>query len=179
MTDYTLSAEQQVLVEANHNLIYKYANSNNIDAEEFYGVLAIGLCKAASLFDASRGFQFSTLAYRCMETEYKAYWRHELNTRHIPPNSVVSYNTLIANATDTSFLDIISNSSSKCSLDTGAIEVEAFIDGLSPTQRIVLEGLMNGEKEATIAKRLGCTRSNVSRMKKKLGDMWRRYATKH
>jgi hypothetical protein len=57
MSNYTLTAEQRVLAEENHSLIYKYASSNDINVEELYCVLAIGLCKAASTFDASRGYR--------------------------------------------------------------------------------------------------------------------------
>lgn len=179
MSNYTLTAEQRVLAEENHNLIYKYASSNDINVEEFYGVLAIGLCKAASTFDASRGYRFSTLAYRCMDTEYKAYWRHELNTRHIPAGSVMSYNALISNESGIQFLDIVSNDQRKCSIDTGAVEVDEFLKRLSPKQRTVLDGLLSGEKEVTIARRIGCSQSNVSRVKTKLRNEWKLFATKH
>lgn len=179
MSNYTLTAEQRALAEENHNLIYKYANSNNINVEEFYGVLAIGLCKAASTFDASRGYKFSTFAYRCMDTEYKAYWRHETNTRHIPASSVMSYNALISNESGIQFLDVVSCDQRKCSIDTGAVEVEAFLKRLSPKQRAVLDGLLNGEKEAAIAKRLGCSRTNVSMVKTKLRNEWKTFTTKH
>lgn len=65
----SLNKEQQKLVETNHNLIYSFAKSNNIDVEEFYDVLAIGLCKAALVYDENKGM-FSTLAYKCMSNSY-------------------------------------------------------------------------------------------------------------
>ena len=45
-----LTPEQQKLVTDNHNLIYSLANAKNIDLDEYYDVLAIGLCKAAITF---------------------------------------------------------------------------------------------------------------------------------
>lgn len=35
MSNYTLTAEQQALAEENHNIIYKYANSNDIKETDF------------------------------------------------------------------------------------------------------------------------------------------------
>lgn len=65
-----LTPQQQKLVEDNHNLIYSLAYKKNINLDEFYGDLAIGLCKAALAFDENRG-KFSTLAYTSMYNEYK------------------------------------------------------------------------------------------------------------
>ena len=64
-----LSPEQQKLVADNHNLIYSFARKHKIDIEEYYDVLALGLCKAAMYHDGVSG-KFSTLAYRSMKTMY-------------------------------------------------------------------------------------------------------------
>ena len=64
-----LSPEQQKLVADNHNLIYSFARKYKIDIEEYYDVLALGLCKAAMYHDGVSG-KFSTLAYQSMKTMY-------------------------------------------------------------------------------------------------------------
>lgn len=72
-----LTNEQAKLVEDNHNLIFSFLNKHHLDdnsTEDWYGVAAIGLCKAAMSFDPNKNMQFSTLAYRCMENEV----RHEM-----------------------------------------------------------------------------------------------------
>ena len=46
-----LTLDQQRIVSENHNLIYSLANKKNINLDEYYDVLAIGLCKAAIAFD--------------------------------------------------------------------------------------------------------------------------------
>ena len=58
-----------VLIEENHNLIYSYLHKMRLDIEEYYDLAAIGLCKAANNFDETKGFKFSTYAYRCMNNE--------------------------------------------------------------------------------------------------------------
>ena len=45
-----MTEEQKKLAEENHSLIYFYARKYNMSKQEFddmYGILAIGLCKAA------------------------------------------------------------------------------------------------------------------------------------
>ncbi len=67
--DDALSKDQQDLVSDNHNLIYSYANKMNLDINEYYDLLAIGLCKAAKMYDPNRGYAFSTYAYFVMRNE--------------------------------------------------------------------------------------------------------------
>lgn len=54
-----LSEEQRAFAEENHNLIYWYMNLKSLDKDEWYGLLAIELCKAVTKYDPNRG-QFST-----------------------------------------------------------------------------------------------------------------------
>ena len=57
-----LTSKQKELVEVNHNLIYKFASIKNVSIEEYYDILAIGLCKAAMAFDENKG-KFSTVSF--------------------------------------------------------------------------------------------------------------------
>lgn len=70
-----LSVEQAKLVEDNHNLIYWFMNSKGI-SEDYYGDIAIGLIKAVQSYDSNKG-NLSTLAYKCMNTEYLSVKRRE------------------------------------------------------------------------------------------------------
>ncbi|MBR1526307.1 MAG: sigma-70 family RNA polymerase sigma factor [Prevotella sp.] len=180
MEDFALTQEQQELAAENHNLIYRFAQAREINVEEFYDVLAIALCKAAKAYDQSRGLRFSTLAFRCMRNEYNMYWRHELNRRHIPPGSIVSYNTLISNESDenSQFLDIIANQTCDGVNDSGAIEVEEFIETLHPIQRDVLTYLMDGCKVPEIAEKIGCSRQYVYRVRRSIRTLWNNYSVK-
>ena len=49
-----LTQEQSEIVEKNHNLIYGYAHSRNLDIEEWYGDLAIALCEAVISYDPNK-----------------------------------------------------------------------------------------------------------------------------
>lgn len=59
--------DRDKLIIENHNLIYSYAINNKLDIDEYYGILAIALVKAAEKFDQSYGYSFSTFAYKSMK----------------------------------------------------------------------------------------------------------------
>lgn len=90
-----LNYEQQQLVEQNHNLIYSFAKSRKLDLEEYYDVLAIGLCKAALVYDKNKA-TFSTLAYKCMSNEYNTIIKEQTLKRKIPNNLLSSLDAVIS-----------------------------------------------------------------------------------
>ena len=90
-----LTSTQQKMVEDNHKLIYGAAHKYKINLEEYYDVLAIGLCKAAMAFDETKG-QFSTFAYIIMLNEYNGVLRHNKTSSVIPAQNIVSMNTRMA-----------------------------------------------------------------------------------
>ena len=59
-----LNDEQRKLVADNHNLIYQYLIDNNLPQDEYYDIAAIGVCKAAMGYDASKGINFSTCVHK-------------------------------------------------------------------------------------------------------------------
>lgn len=70
----TLNSTQRKLVEDNHNLIYSFLNSRHLSldaVEDWYGTAAIGLCKAALIYDENQGVKFATFAYICMDNEVR------------------------------------------------------------------------------------------------------------
>ena len=75
-----LNKTQQKLVEDNHNLIYSFMNKNKLSfdaVEDWYGTCAVGLCKAALIFNPNKNIAFSTLAYVCMANEMKLVFRSQ------------------------------------------------------------------------------------------------------
>ena len=71
-----LTKEQQELVEKNHNLIYYAFNKFSVPAEEYYGICAIGLCKAACTYN-SQASRFSTYALSVILNEIRMGKRQE------------------------------------------------------------------------------------------------------
>ena len=89
-----LNYKQQQLVELNHNLIYSFAHLRKVNLEEYYDVLAIGLCKAALVYDENRA-TFSTLAYKCMSNEYNKIIKKQIVKRKIPDTLISSLDEVI------------------------------------------------------------------------------------
>lgn len=75
-----LTEEERKLVEDNHNLIYIVADCMEIDADEYYGLLAIGLCHAAQKYKKrKRAYNFEEFAKIIMIREYFGYeYRHNV-----------------------------------------------------------------------------------------------------
>lgn len=58
--------DRDKLIVDNHNLIYSYAIKNHLDIEEYYGILAIALIKAAENYKEDYGTSFTTFAFTIM-----------------------------------------------------------------------------------------------------------------
>lgn len=67
MEGIKLTVEERDIVELNHNLIYGYANRKGLDLDEWYGKLAILLCKSVKLWQPNRG-SLSTYFYMRADT---------------------------------------------------------------------------------------------------------------
>lgn len=68
-----LNDEQRKLVEDNialiHYVIKKHSLAAMYEYDDCFGVMAIGLCKAAATFDPSKGWAFTAYASKCMLNE--------------------------------------------------------------------------------------------------------------
>ena len=164
-----LSDEQRDFVAEHHNLIYSFANQRNIDLEEFYGILAIALCRAAQSYDESKG-TFSTYAYIWMDSCLKRYWLTEYRKMRRAPSEPVSLNEYVNSddGNDTELQDILDDSSITTHLDDTAVIVEEFLKTLTPDQRTIAEGLMSGYSEVAISKNFEHTRAWVNLEKGKI-----------
>ena len=159
-----LTKKQQELVELNHNLIYKFAIKENLPIDEYYDILAIGICNAASIFDDEKG-AFSTIAFRCMKNELNLY-RRAINRMHvIPDKMIVSYDARINTEdldVENSFLDILSDDSSTHEIAINNIMLSKLADVLTKKEKMIVLLLINGLTQAEIAKKFNCSKQNVN-----------------
>lgn len=172
-----LTKEQSDIASANHNLIYKYANDNGLNMEEYYGILAIGLCNAARIFDGSKG-RFSAIAYRCMRNEVYMYWRKLNKKVNIPSDIIYSYDTLMFDNEkdeEKSFLDKLQTTYDKNDIINNVI-FNMFVASLTEREKFIVDMLSNGLAHKEIADEIGCTRQNVSyhvkQIKKKMENIF-------
>ena len=74
-----LTDKERQMVEDNEKLIYWYANKKNLDTDEWYGLLAIELCKTVRKYNPDRGslstyfkLRADIMVYRKMQEKYRS-----------------------------------------------------------------------------------------------------------
>lgn len=166
----TITADEVKLVEENHNLIYKFCYRHKLDANDYYDILAIGLCKSAMGYSDLKG-KFSTFAWTCMLNEVRMYKRRE-NVRitdYLSLNSVISYDDFKGELTieDTIPSDI-------CVEDDvlHSIMSSDFINSISKLDKDIVHLRLLGFSQSEISSKLKISQSYISRrlinLKKKL-----------
>lgn len=89
-----LTTEQQKIVEDNEKLIYWFMHRHNLKVEDYYDILAIGLCKAAYNYKDNAS-KFSTYATAIMQNEVRMHIRNNSNKSKIPEGITISLNAPI------------------------------------------------------------------------------------
>lgn len=166
MADMVLNERQQKLAADNHNLIYCFLHQKHADVEEYYGLMAIALCKAAYIYDERKGLRFSTVAFRCMSNEWAMHWRAKTADKRIPE--------YMCDSLDTPLSEYLNDA--RCDIDDTKDDVEAFVMSLPEKQRGILAAISAGYTQAEIAQSRGCTQSYISRIRTGIQQKWRRYA---
>ena len=162
-----MTEEQKKLAEENHSLIYFYARKYNISKQDFddmYGILAIGLCKAARDYDESRGSAFSTVAMGYMLNECRNAYRCDKYKNG--KLTICSYNNIFPLSDDggtTEYIDVIEGKDDVWD-DVNLIEFNQFNEQL---RKIAYLSYL-GYNQQEIAKEMGITQSLVSRKLKKI-----------
>ncbi len=162
-----LSEQQKKKAEENHNLIYGYAKMHNISVEEYYDLLAIGLCKATINYDDSKG-EFSSLAYRCMKNELVDYFRSCNGKSRVPVECIISYDASTGNEEDGGNITALDAIADSHYTDEEVIQSQTYIDMLSLLSEREVKIAMyieQGLKESEIAVYMNCSQQNVNRMR--------------
>ena len=167
-----LTIEQQKLVEENHNLIYDFINRNNLSIDEYYDILAIGLCKASKAYNPEKG-KFSTICNKCMSSEVGLYWRYKNTLKNIINEETLSYDRLLnSEEGDTSFLDILSNDYNMANDVITDMMFSSFLSKLKDKERIVIEHVIEGLNQSEIANKLNVTPQYISEIVRKIRQKW-------
>ena len=162
-----MTEKQKKLAEENHSLIYFYARKYNMSKQEFddmYGILAIGLCKAARDYDESRGSAFSTVAMGYMLNECRNAYRCDKYKNG--KLTICSYNNIFPLSDDggtTEYIDVIEGKDDVWD-DVNLIDFNQFNEQL---RKIAYLSYL-GYNQQEIAKEIGITQSLVSRKLKKI-----------
>lgn len=164
----TLTERQRELAAKNHNLIYAYAHKKGISIDDYYDVLAIGLCNAAKAFDEDRS-KFSTFAFCCMENELNLCWKNTQRKSIIPEELIFSYDAPInpIDSDDNNLTKFIVDDYLHNEILSNMISLE-FIDSLTDKEKEIISLLLKGMTHKEIADAMGFRRQNVNYHLKKI-----------
>ena len=162
-----LNEEQKKLVEDNHSLIYWFAKKYHVPIEDYYDVLAQGLCMAAYHYDPSK-CSFSTYAYLCMNTEMHVEYRKTLRKSEIPQGNIFHYE----NAWQLSDLIPTNEKTENKVIDRISYEnlISLLNDILNDKDKEVLSYILNGLTMREIAKIEGTSHQAIHNRMKKIRD---------
>ena len=164
-----MTDEQRKLASENHNLIYSFLNRYNFDPEEYYGLAAIGLCKAAKLYDESKG-NFSTYAYRSMLNNIKHDLLYKSRSKRIPENLIDYYNSEFCNDNG-EIIEYLSLLTSDIDIEKevlAKIVVETYMNELTDRDRLVLRLLSDGYTHMEIGEIVGISRNTVRKIRDRI-----------
>lgn len=169
-----ITEEQKELVEKNHNLIYSFLQKHHLSVEDWYGLAAIGLCKAAITFNKEVS-SFTTYAYKCMFTHVYSEKRKELQARTIPSNQIMYYQTQINddNGNETNFMNYIPSKENVEDTVLSSVIFDEYNKLLTDRDKKIFALFRDGYKQREISKIVGCSQPQVSRVKKKLTEYLR------
>lgn len=167
---------KNILVEHNLRLvahvIKKYEGTGE-DMEDLISIGTIGLIKAINTFDDSRGTRLATYAARCIENEVLMHLRNLKKSRmEVSIYDPIGYDK---EGNEISLMDVLFSDSDILETVDMKMQEERIVSKMSALtrrERQVIEmryGLFSGLKETQrdIAKKMGISRSYVSRIEKK------------
>ena len=176
MSTTKLTNEQRRLIEDNHDLIYGFLYSKDLDKEDYYDIAATALCKASKKYDSSMG-NFSTFAYKYMDTEIKQSRYLDNRQCRKPPNGILSYDKEcvmnIFDKTDESYINLII-ADNKNTTDDIVIGMDYynFKSKLKDREKIIMQYLENGYNQEEIAKMMNKTQQAISYNIRKIKSKW-------
>ena len=139
---------RNILIERNLRLvahIMKKYYAMDADQEDLISIGTIGLIKAVSTFDASKGARLATYAARCVENEILMYFRSQRKSAQ--DVSLSDYIETGADGTALSLMDVVSE-------DSDLLEQVSTRETVGQLRRVI-ESCLNEQERQVIAMRYG------------------------
>lgn len=160
-----LNDEQRKLVEDNHKLIYSFMQKKKLFSDDWYSILAIGLCKAALNYNNELGNKFSTYAYATMENEVRLELVKSQTQKRNSEHSVLYYNDNIrsGNTERITLLDTIHDR--HIDIENDAIFITDMTNAMnkikSDKRRFIVKLLSYGYSRKDVSQILGCSQEAI------------------
>lgn len=166
------------LAEDNFCLVYSFAKKYNIDMEEYFGDIAIGLCNAAIKYDECKG-SFSTFAYICMKAEFVDSFNRSKRKSCVPSNIKIPIDKEYCSDNSKSSMSLEEIVSNNLSFENDTITkmmIEHFLDELnSDKKKEMVKLIIDGHRIIDIAEKFNCSFQNVSLAKKDFKNILKKY----
>ena len=165
------------LIEHNLRLvahIIKKFDNKYVSSDDLISIGTIGLIKGVDTFSSDKGVKITTYCARCIENEILMYFRS--NNRYnndISINDAVGYDK---DGNEIAIMDVLKTPNPDLAADIdlkdNIVLLKKYINVLTPREKEILirrYGLNNRDEETqkTISKKLGISRSYVSRIEKR------------
>ena len=169
--------DRNKLIEHNLRLvahIIKKFDNKYVDSDDLISIGTIGLIKGVDTFSSDKGVKITTYCARCIENEILMYFRS--NNRY---NNDISINDAVGfdkDGNEIAIMDVLKTPNpdfvSDIDLKDNIELLKKYISVLTPREKEILNrryGLNNQDEETqkTISKKLGISRSYVSRIEKR------------
>lgn len=160
-----LNDKQRKLVEQNHNLIYSAMRKFGIRNEKFddyYGVAAIGLCKAIVYYNPDKQTALSTLVYSCIKNELYDQFDSERSKSMQFNKMVLPYDNVTDLSEDSKSAEeflLVENNFEENLIST--LLFEKIIRTLNNNQQKLVRLRLNGYTYSEIAKMQGVSRQAI------------------
>lgn len=99
-TTRPLTKEERIFAEENHNLIYGYIRSHQLDIEEWYDILIIPYLNSVKkyfTYERLQKYSFSLICYRTLDSARSNYFRYMNREKRCPKGGLFSYDSLLDN----------------------------------------------------------------------------------
>lgn len=167
-----LTESQAKLAADNYGLVFSYMYSKHItcyentykDNDDWHGLLAEALCKAAMTYDESQNITFSTYAYTCMNHAMGMYFKSRNSKKRVPENMLDYYDIPNDDNENETKMDTISGPYNVESEVESNLFLEQLFTKQKEKHRIVYQLLIDGYSITEIAKKLGVSKQSVSQM---------------
>lgn len=160
---------QREYAEEHHQLIYGFLHEYLLSFEEWYGVAALGYCKAVTRYEPERELSFSTFAYRVMLNEV----RMEMRKAQAYKRRAVLV-SLESELCEGFTLEDTLGYEPHFMEDEPMTAAEEFIGSMDTEQQLIITLLSEGDRQGEIAKKLGVTRGEVSKRVKAMRERFKK-----
>lgn len=171
-----LTKFEQQLVTDNHNLIYGFKDKYKLDLEEYYGILALALCKAAQHYDKTKG-SFSTVVYTFMINAVRNHIK--IKNRYKIPLVYLDADYTDSNDDNENLFDVITSDNLHPDDKVEGKEIsQILLSMLSDKEKQIVIDRVNGLSEEQIAIKMGCTQQNIHAWIQKIREKWNKFYSK-